>query len=71
MEPGKNKNELSLTEFVLVLVTRLKVGHKKVIFLGIIPIVPRSLLPKTIFYQMNQMDPLEKWLTAGLGPRKF
>lgn len=48
-------NELSLTEFALVLLTRLKIGHKKAISLGIIPVVPRALLLKTIFHQINRV----------------
>lgn len=69
MESGKNMNELSLTEFALVLVTRLKIGHKKAISLGIIPVVLRSVAEDHL--PPNEPHPLEKWLTAGLGMRKF
>lgn len=68
MEPGKNMNELSLTEFVLVLVTRLKTGHKKAVSLGIIPVAPRSLLLKP-HLPSNELDPSRTTSRPGL--RKF
>ena len=63
-------NALSLTQFVLILMTRVKMGYKKSSLPWDNSSSSQISVPKD-HLSPNKPDSLEKWLTAELRLRKF